>query len=390
MAAEKRDYYEVLGVEKNADEQAIKRAFKRLAMKYHPDRNQEPGAEEKFKEINEAYAVLSDEQKRAAYDQYGFAGVDPNQMGGAGGFGGADFGDMFGDIFGDIFGGAGRRGGAPREQPGSDIEQIVDITLPEAVKGVTKKIKVRTYAPCDTCHGSGCAEGGKSVTCPHCNGTGQVHMRQGFFAVSQPCPVCHGSGKKIDKPCPDCHGEGRVLKTTEVSVTIPAGVDTGNRMRLAGRGEAGRNGAPAGDLYIVIRVAPHDIFERDGLDLHVEVPVSFVTAALGGKVEVPTLDGNVSITIREGTQSGAKLRVTGRGVRSLRGGRVGDLYCHIQVETPVHLSAEQKEMLKNFERSLNGGKTPNAGEANSANEHSPKANSFFENVKNFFNDLKGN
>ena len=389
MAAEKRDYYEVLGIDKNADEQTIKRAFKRLAMKYHPDRNQEPGAEEKFKEINEAYAVLSDQQKRAAYDQYGFAGVDPNQMGGgAGGFGGADFGDMFGDIFGDIFGG-GRRGGGPREQPGSDIEQILDITLPEAVKGTSKVIKVRTYATCDTCHGSGCADGGKPVTCPNCHGTGQVHIRQGFFAVSQPCPVCHGSGQKIDKPCPDCHGEGRVQKVSEVSVKIPAGVHTGTRIRVSGGGEAGRNGAPSGDLYIVIRVAPHDIFERDGLDLHVKVPVSFVTAALGGKVEVPTLDGNVSITIREGTQSGAKLRVTGRGVRSLRGGRIGDLYCHIQVETPVNLSTEQKEMLRNFERSLNGGTTPETGNGNASNEHSPRASNFFEKVKTFFNDLKG-
>src|SRR5574344_1143349 len=310
----KRDYYAVLGVDKNADDQTIKKAFKRLAMKYHPDRNHEADAEEKFKEINEAYAILSDSQKKQAYDQYGFAGVDPNQAGGAGGgfggFGGADFGDAFGDIFG---GGRGRGGRSQRQQQsGSDLEQVVTITLEEAVMGVTKEIIVNTMVGCETCHGTGCKDGSSPKTCSHCHGSGVVQMRQGFFAVQQTCPYCHGTGQQIDNPCPDCHGEGRVNKKIKVDLKIPAGVDTGNTMRLDGKGEAGMNGAPAGDLYVVIQVKPHAIFTREELDLHVNVPVDFTTVALGGKVDVPTLTGKISLSIKEGTQTGTILRVPGK------------------------------------------------------------------------------
>lgn len=381
----KRDYYEVLGVEKNADDQTIKKAFKRLAMKYHPDRNKEPGAEEKFKEINEAYAILSDTQKRAAYDQYGFAGVDPNQ--GAGGFGGgfgggADFGDIFGDIFGDMFGGRAR-GGRRQQQQGRSLEQVVTITLEEAVKGVKKEITVDTSVACEKCGGSGAKNGSGKKTCAHCQGTGVIQMRQGFFAVQQECPKCHGTGTVIENPCPDCHGEGRVSKRIKVDVVIPAGVDTGNRLRLQGKGEAGRNGAPAGDLYIVIQVKPHQIFERDGTDLHIEVPISFATAALGGKVEVPTLDGKINITIKEGTQSGSIMRVPNRGIKQLGSSHIGHLYCHIIVETPINLSEKQKEILRDFEKSMKGDSS-SSPEVN----HQPKKKTFVDSFKKFFDDLK--
>lgn len=380
----KRDYYEVLGVDKNADDQTIKKAFKRLAMKYHPDRNHEADAEEKFKEINEAYAILSDPQKKQAYDQYGFAGVDPNQGGGAGGFGGfggSDFGDAFGDIFGDIFGGGRGRGHSQRQQQrGNDLEQVVTISLEEAVMGVSKEITVNTTVSCTTCNGSGCKGGSSPKTCPHCHGSGVVQIRQGFFAVQQTCPYCHGTGQIIDNPCPDCHGEGRVGKKVKVDLKIPAGVDTGNRMRLEGKGEAGRNGAPAGDLYVVIQVKPHAIFTRDELDLHVNVPVDFTTVALGGKVDVPTLTGKISLSIKEGTQTGTTLRVPGKGVTSIRGGRVGNLYCHIIVETPVKLNDKQKDLLRELGSSINSD--------NSVAVHKPKSSSFTDTLKKFFDDLK--
>ena len=374
----KRDYYEILGVERSADEREIKKAYKRLAMKYHPDRNPDnPEAEEKFKEVKEAYEILTDAQKRAAYDKFGHAGVDPNQAGPGGFGGGADFGDVFGDIFGGIFGG-GRR--SQRAARGADLRYNMELTLEEAVRGVSKEIKVPTLVECDECHGSGARSGTSAQTCPTCHGSGQVQMRQGFFAVTQACPHCHGKGKIITDPCRKCHGDGRVQKTKTLSVKIPAGVDTGDRIRLAGEGEAGEFGAPAGDLYVQVHVKDHPIFVRDGNNLYCEIPISFTTAALGGEVAVPTLDGRVMLKIPSETQTGRMFRMRGKGVRSLRSGTEGDLLCKAVVETPVKLSDEQKELLKQLEDSLNG---------SGVKTHKPKADGFFEGVKRFFDDLTG-
>ena len=374
----KRDYYEILGVERSADEREIKKAYKRLAMKFHPDRNPDnPESEEKFKEAKEAYEILSDAQKRAAYDKFGHAGVDPNQAGPGGFGGGADFGDVFGDIFGDIFGG-GRR--SQRAARGPDLRYNMELTLEEAVRGVSKEIKVPTLVECDECHGSGARTGTSAQTCPTCHGSGQVQMRQGFFAVTQACPHCHGKGKIITDPCRKCHGDGRVQKTKTLSVKIPAGVDTGDRIRLAGEGEAGEFGAPAGDLYVQVHVKEHPIFVRDGNNLYCEIPISFTTAALGGEVAVPTLDGRVMLKIPVETQTGRMFRLRGKGVRSLRSGAEGDLLCKAVVETPVKLSDEQKELLKQLEDSLNG---------SGVKTHKPKADGFFEGVKRFFDDLTG-
>lgn len=374
----KRDYYEILGVERSADEREIKKAYKRLAMKFHPDRNPDnPESEEKFKEAKEAYEILSDAQKRAAYDKFGHAGVDPNQAGPGGFGGGADFGDVFGDIFGDIFGG-GRR--SQRAARGADLRYNMELTLEEAVRGVSKEIKVPTLVECDECHGSGARSGTSAQTCPTCHGSGQVQMRQGFFAVTQACPHCHGKGKIITDPCRKCHGDGRVQKTKTLSVKIPAGVDTGDRIRLAGEGEAGEFGAPAGDLYVQVHVKDHPIFVRDGNNLYCEIPISFTTAALGGEVAVPTLDGRLMLKIPSETQSGRMFRLRGKGVRSLRSGAEGDLLCKAVVETPVKLSDEQKELLKQLEDSLNG---------SGVKTHKPKAEGFFEGVKRFFDDLTG-
>lgn len=374
----KRDYYEILGVERSADEREIKKAYKRLAMKIHPDRNPDnPEAEEKFKEAKEAYEILTDAQKRAAYDKFGHAGVDPNQAGPGGFGGGADFGDVFGDIFGDIFGG-GRR--SQRAARGADLRYNMELTLEEAVRGVSKEIKVPTLVECDECHGSGARSGTSAQTCPTCHGSGQVQMRQGFFAVTQTCPHCHGKGKIVTDPCRKCHGDGRVQKTKTLSVKIPAGVDTGDRIRLAGEGEAGEFGAPAGDLYVQVHVKEHPIFVRDGNNLFCEIPISFTTAALGGEVAVPTLDGKVMLKIPGETQTGRMFRLRGKGVRSLRSGAEGDLLCKAVVETPVKLSDEQKELLKQLEDSLNG---------SGMKTHKPKAEGFFEGVKRFFDDLTG-
>ncbi len=372
----KRDYYEVLGVERSADEREIKKAYKRLAMKFHPDRNPDnPEAEEKFKEAKEAYEILTDPQKRAAYDKFGHAGVDPNQAGPGGFGGGADFGDVFGDIFGDIFGG-GRR--TQRAARGADLRYNMELTLEEAVRGVTKEIKVPTLVECDECHGSGAKTGTSAQTCPTCHGSGQVQMRQGFFAVTQTCPHCHGKGKIITDPCRKCHGEGRVQKTKTLSVKIPAGVDTGDRIRLSGEGEAGEFGAPAGDLYVQVHVKEHPIFVREGNNLYCEIPISFTTAALGGEVAVPTLDGKLMLKIPSETQTGRMFRLRGKGVKSLRSGAEGDLLCKAVVETPVKLSEEQKELLRKLEDSLNG---------SGMKTHKPKAEGFFEGVKRFFDDL---
>lgn len=374
----KRDLYEVLGLEKNASDKDIKRAYKRLAMKHHPDRNQEnkEESESKFKEIKEAYEVLSDEQKRAAYDQYGHAAFEQGGMGGGGGFGGgADFSDIFGDVFGDIFGGGRRQ---QRPSRGSDLQYNMELTLEEAVRGVTKEIRIPTLESCDVCHGSGAKPGTSADTCPTCHGMGQVHMRQGFFSVQQPCPTCHGRGKVIKDPCNKCHGHGRVERYKTLSVKIPAGIDTGDRVRLSGEGEAGENGAPAGDLFVQVHVLPHNIFERDGNNLHCEVPINFAIAALGGEIEVPTLDGRVKLKIPAETQTGKVFRMKGKGVKSVRGGLQGDLMCHIVVETPVKLNEKQKELLKEFGESLGG----TSGEKNS-----PRSKRFLDGVKKFFDDL---
>ncbi|TCI01681.1 molecular chaperone DnaJ [Corallincola luteus] len=369
----KRDYYEVLGVSKNATEREIKKAYKRLAMKFHPDKN--PGdkaAEEKFKEANEAAEVLTDEQKRQAYDQFGHAGVDPNR---GGGHGGADFSDIFGDVFGDIFGG-GRRGGGRQAQRGADLRYTMELTLEEAVRGISREIQVPTWVGCETCDGSGAKPGTSPKTCGTCHGQGQVQMRQGFFAVQQTCPTCRGRGKVIDEACGSCHGDGRVQKTKTLSVKIPAGVDTGDRIRLSGEGEAGEHGAPAGDLYVQMHVKDHEFFVRDGSNLYCEVPISFAQAALGGEIEVPTLDGRVVLKVPSETQTGRMFRMRGKGVKSVRGGAVGDLMCKAVVETPVKLTSKQKELLSELDESFKA-----------SDKHKPKETGFFEGVKRFFDDL---
>ncbi|MEZ9197184.1 molecular chaperone DnaJ [Shewanella sp. 10N.286.54.B9] len=372
----KRDFYEVLGVGRDASEREVKKAYKRLAMKFHPDRN--PGdkeAEASFKEVKEAYEILTDSDKKAAYDQFGHAGVDPNR--GGGGHGGADFGDVFGDVFGDIFGG-GRRGGGQRQAArGSDLRYNLELSLEEAVKGLSKELRIPTLVACEPCDGTGAKKGSKPTTCGTCHGQGQVQMRQGFFAVQQACPTCHGRGKIIKDPCNKCHGEGRVEKSKTLSVKIPAGVDTGDRIRLSGEGEAGEFGAPPGDLYVQVSVREHAIFQRDGNNLYCEVPISFSKAALGGEIEVPTLDGKVNLKIPTETQTGRMFRMRGKGVKSVRSHAVGDLLCKVVMETPVNLNERQKELLREFEGTLTG----------QSKKHSPKAEGFFDGVKKFFQDL---
>lgn len=371
----KRDYYEVLGVARDASERDIKKSYKRLAMKYHPDRTAgDKDLEEKFKEIQEAYEILNDKDKRAAYDQFGHAGVDPNRGAGAGA---ADFGDIFGDVFGDIFGG-GRGGGRRRARQGADLRYNLELTLEEAVRGKTVEIRIPTLVECDTCDGSGAKKGTSPTTCPTCHGNGQVQMRQGFFAVQQTCPTCSGTGKIIPDPCRKCHGKGRVEKSKTLSVKVPAGVDTGDRIRLSGEGEAGEHGAPPGDLYVQVHVKDHDIFVRDENNLYCEVPLGFTMAALGGELEVPTLDGQVKLKVPAETQTGKMFRLRGKGVKSVRSGSVGDLMCKVVVETPVNLNSKQKELLKELESSM-GTETA---------KYRPKEKGFFDNVKQFFDDLK--
>lgn len=375
-----RDYYEVLGVEKNASDAEIKKAYRRMAMKYHPDRNPDSEeAEQNFKEVKEAYEMLSDSQKRAAYDQFGHAGVDPQQAGGFSGAGG--FSDIFGDVFGDIFGGAAgaRSGGAQRAYRGSDLQYNLEITLEEAVFGVEKDLDIPRLEICDSCDGSGAASGYQPETCSTCGGVGQVRMQQGFFSVQQTCPTCKGSGKEIKQPCPSCHGEGRVHQNKKLKVKIPAGVDTGDRVRLGGEGEAGLHGGPSGDLYVQMRVKTHAIFEREGDDLHCEVPISFATATLGGELEAPTLDGRVNLKIPVETQTGKVFRIRSKGVKPVRGGAQGDLFCRVKIETPVHLNKEQKDLLKKFSESLAAGGT----------KHSPQEHGWLDGVKGFFEDIKG-
>ncbi|MGH1371381.1 MAG: molecular chaperone DnaJ [Cellvibrionaceae bacterium] len=377
----KRDYYEVLSVERDVSEKDLKKAYRRVAMKFHPDRNpDDKEAEEKFKEASEAYEVLSDSQKRAAYDQYGHAGVDQQGGFGGGGFGGGsgNFSDIFGDVFGDIFGGGGGGGGRGRGGParGSDLRYTLELDLEDAVKGTSVKIRVPTLVGCDTCDGSGAKAGTKPVSCTTCGGVGQVRMQQGFFSVQQTCPNCRGKGSIISDPCGDCHGQGRTEETKTLSVKVPAGVDTGDRIRLSGEGEAGTDGGPSGDLYVQVSVKEHDIFERDGKNLYCDVPISFVDAALGGELDVPTLDGRVKLKVPSETQTGKMFRLRGKGVTPVRGGGAGDLMCRVTVETPVNLSNKQKEILKEFKGSMKGDK------------NSPKQSSWFEGMKNFFGDMK--
>jgi molecular chaperone DnaJ len=377
----KRDYYDVLGVPKNATEEDIKKAYRKLAMKHHPDRNQGDGddakkAEEKFKEVKEAYEMLSDGQKRAAYDQYGHAGVDPNAgMGRGSGEGMGGFAEAFGDIFGDIFNGGGRRGGGGQQvYRGSDLSYAMEITLEEAAHGKDAQIRIPSWDTCDTCKGSGAKPGTSAKTCTTCNGSGTVHMRQGFFSIQQTCPHCHGTGKIIPEPCTSCNGAGKIKRQKTLEVKIPAGINEGMRIRSAGNGEPGTNGGPAGDLYIEIRIKEHDIFERDGDDLHCTVPVSFTTVALGGSIEVPTLAGKAEIELPEGTQHGKTFRLRGKGIKGLRSSYPGDLYAHVSVETPVKLTEHQRKLLKELDESLKKG-----GE-----KHSPNAKSWTDRVKDLF------
>lgn len=370
----KRDYYEVLGVSKSASADEIKKAYRRLAMKHHPDRNKDgDGSEARFKEAKEAYEVLKDTEKRSAYDRFGHDGVR-GAAGGAGGFGAEGFGDIFGDVFGDIFGGAGRRGGGPQVFRGADLGYELKLELEKAVAGDDVKIDVPTQVSCETCKGSGAKKGSEPLQCTTCGGVGQVRMQQGFFSIQQACPACKGVGTTIADPCNDCHGRGRIRKTRTLAVKVPAGVDDGDRIRLSGEGEAGRNGGPPGDLYVEIRVKPHKIFERDGTNLSCEVPVSIAAATLGGEVELPTLDGNVALKVPSGTQSGKVFRLRGKGVRTVRDARVGDLFAQVSVETPVNLTADQKELLEKFDASLQSG-----GE-----KHSPRAGGWLDTVKRFF------
>ena len=377
----KRDYYETLGVPKNASEEEIKKAYRKLAMKHHPDRNQDDNAkaaEAKFKEAKEAYEMLSDSQKRAAYDQHGFAGVDPNMRGGAGGEGFGGFAEAFGDIFGDVFGGGGRaaggRSGGRQVYRGGDLSYAMEVTLEEAALGKDAQIRIPSWDDCNTCHGSGAKPGTKVVTCTTCHGHGQVQMRQGFFSVQQTCPTCKGTGKLIPEPCSACMGVGKTKTNKTLEVKIPAGIDDNMRIRSTGNGEPGTNGGPPGDLYIEIRLKKHDIFERDGDDLHCSVPISFTTAALGGEIDVPTLAGKAAIDIPDGTQAGKQFRLRGKGIKGVRSSYPGDLYCHVTVETPVKLTEHQRKLLKEFDESLKKGGA----------KHSPNSDSWADKLKGFF------
>ena len=374
--ATKEDFYKLLNVDKNASDAEIKKSYRSLAMKFHPDGNADnpEAAEVKFKQIKEAYEVLSDPKKRSAYDQFGHAGVDPSMGGRPGGFGGAEgFSDVFGDVFGDIFGGGGRQQRSA-SQRGSDLRYNLDLSLEEAVAGTETKIRIPVLVGCGECKGSGAKKGSNPIICTTCHGHGQVRMQQGFFSVQQTCPTCRGTGKQIKDPCGSCHGDGRVQETKTLSAKIPSGVDTGDRIRLSGEGEAGERGGPSGDLYIEVRVKDHAIFTRDGSNLYCEVPISFTTACLGDAIEVPTLNGQVKLTIPPETQTGKSFRLRGKGVKQVRGGPVGDLLCKVRVETPVQLTKDQKELIAKLGESLSDG----------GKQHSPQEHSWIDDVKNFF------
>ncbi len=371
----KRDYYEILSVPRNATESDLKRAYRRLAMKHHPDRN--PGdraAEEQFKEAKEAYEILTDARKRAAYNQFGHAGVDP-AAGAPSGFGGAgSFSDIFDTVFGDIFGGGGR--GGARVNRGADLVYDLEMSLEDAVAGATTEIEVPTLTLCRTCNGSGARSGSGMVNCSTCGGHGAVRMQQGFFSVQQTCPRCRGTGKVIRDPCGSCHGHGRIKQHKTLAVKVPGGVDTGDRIRLSGEGEAGEHGGPGGDLYVNIHVKKHPIFTREGSDLYCEVPIGFVTAALGGDLDVPTLNGRVTLKIPAETQTGKVFRLKGKGVKAVREREVGDLLCRVAIETPVHLNSEQKDLLRAFAGTMKTGR------------HSPQESSWLDGVKRFFDEMK--
>ncbi|MDR1368173.1 MAG: molecular chaperone DnaJ [Candidatus Accumulibacter sp.] len=365
----KRDFYEILGVNRDASEDDIKKAYRKLAMKHHPDRN--PGnakAEETFKEVKEAYEILSDTQKRTAYDQFGHAGVDPQA-----GMGGGAFSDAFGGIFDEIFGGR-RGGGRSNIYRGADLRYNIEITLEQAAFGTETKIRIPTMVECESCHGSGAKPGTQPQTCPTCQGSGQVRLQQGFFSIQQTCPKCHGTGRVISDPCPACHGNGRVKQHKTLAVKIPAGVDEGDRIRLSSEGEPGINGGPPGDLYVQVSLKSHPVFQRDHNDLHCEMPISFSTAALGGEIEIPTLDTVAKIRIPAETQSGKVFRLRGKGIKNVRGQSPGDLLCHVVVETPVRLTERQKELLREF------------GESSLADSerHNPRAKSWMDRVRDFF------
>jgi molecular chaperone DnaJ len=369
----KRDFYEVLGVNRDASDEDIKKAYRKLAMKWHPDRNPDnPKSEERFKEAKEAYEILSEAPKRQAYDQFGHAGVDPSAAAGAGAGAGGGFGDIFGDIFGEIFGGG--RGGRSNVFRGADLRYNLEITLEQAAHGFETKIRIPTLAACDTCHGSGAKPGTQPQTCTTCRGAGQVRVSQGPFSIAQTCPRCHGSGKMVTHPCATCGGAGRVKHQKTLSVRIPTGIDEGDRVRLTGEGEAGVNGGPPGDLYVQAHIKPHTVFQRDHDDLHCEMPVSFAAAALGGDIEIPTLDGSARIKVPTETQSGKTFRLRGKGIKGVRSHAPGDLFCHVVVETPVNLTARQRELLHEFETISQ----------RDAARHNPRAKGWLDKVREFF------
>ncbi|MBL0124716.1 MAG: molecular chaperone DnaJ [Betaproteobacteria bacterium] len=372
--ANKKDLYDILSVNRDASDEEIKKSYRKLAMKHHPDRNPDSkDAEEKFKEAKNAYEILSDPEKRRAYDAYGHAGINPQMGGGQGGEGFGGFSEAFGDIFGEIFGGRGGRGGQ-QVYRGADLRYNMDITLEQAARGTETKIRIPSLDECDTCHGTGAKPGTQPKTCHTCNGQGQVRMQQGFFSIQQTCPTCHGTGKVIPEPCTTCSGAGRVKNHKTLSVKIPSGVDNGDRIRLSGEGEAGVNGGPPGDLYVVVQLKPHSVFQREGADLHCEMPISFTIAALGGEIHIPTLDGEAKIKIPAETQSGQVFRLRGKGIRPVRQTSAGDLMCHVVVETPVRLTDRQKELLRELEE-IN---------KSDGDKHNPRAKSFMDKVKNFF------
>ena len=374
----KKDFYDILGINRDASDDDIKKAYRKLAMKFHPDRNPDSkDAEDKFKEAKEAYEILSEPEKRRAYDTYGHAGVNPNLSGGPGGFNSGEgfggFSEAFGDIFGEIFGGGRGRGGQ-QVYRGADLRYNMEITLEQAARGTETKIRIPSLDECDTCHGTGAKPGTKPKTCQTCNGQGQVRLQQGFFSIQQTCPTCHGNGKVIPEPCQACSGTGRIKNHKTLSVKIPAGVDDGDRIRLSGEGEAGMNGGPPGDLYVVVQLKAHGVFQRDGADLHCEMPVSFTVAALGGEIHIPTLDGEAKIKIPPETQSGQVFRLRGKGIKPVRQTSAGDLMCHVVVETPVRLTDRQKELLRELEE-IN---------KHDGDRHNPRAKSFMDKVKDFF------
>ena len=374
----KRDYYDVLGVARDAAAADIKEAYRRLAMKYHPDRSDgDPDNEAKFKEAKEAYEILSHQEKRAAYDRFGHEGLQ-GAAGPGGGFSGAEaFSDVFGDVFGDIFGGGRRGGGRSQVFRGADLRYELELTLEQAVSGDSVNIEIPTHVECERCKGGGAEPGSEPVTCDHCGGTGQIRAQQGFFSIQQTCRACQGSGSLIAKPCRECAGRGRVRKLRTLSVKVPAGVDNGDRIRLSQEGEAGRNGGPPGDLYVDIAVRSHAIFDREGMNLNCEIPISFAIAALGGSVDVPTLEGQVKLKVSPETQSGKVFRLRGKGVKSVRSAGLGDLLVRVQVETPVKLTEEQKAQLSKFD-----GLVEEGGE-----KHSPRSRSWFAGVRDFFDKI---